>query len=231
MERATRYFGWQARLAEEQLGRRVIEIGCGLGNFTRHLVDREKVVALDLVEECIVLNRAQFLDQSNVEFRCLDVQSPEFCDLVSLKPDSIVCLNVLEHVRDDKLALRHMYEVLEPGGRAVFLLPAFESLYGPIDKHLGHFRRYTKEQWRQLVEASGFEVRVSRYFNAVGFFGWWWNARVSKREMQSGGQIALFDSVIVPVMSRVEGWMEPPVGQSIFSVLQKPGGPGRYPVP
>ena len=70
---------------------------------------------------------------ANVQFRWLDVQDPAFLDLKPVRADTVVCLNVLEHVRDDRLALKHMHHVLIPGGRAVFLLPAFESLYGPID--------------------------------------------------------------------------------------------------
>jgi SAM-dependent methyltransferase len=222
MRLAVRYFAWQARLAKEQLGRRVIEVGCGTGNFTQHLADRELVVGLDVVEGCLEHARERFLQHPHLTFRCLDVQDEEFCELKALRPDSVVCLNVLEHVRDDRLALEHMHEVLVPGGRAVFLLPAFESLYGPIDRNLGHFRRYSKPSWRALAEAAGFRVIEARYFNSVGFFGWWANARIFRREAQSESQIELFDRVVVPALSRLEGWIEPPVGQSIFTVIEKP---------
>jgi hypothetical protein len=103
----------------------------------------------------------------------------------------------------------------------VFLLPAFESLYGPIDRNLGHFRRYSKSGWRALAESAGFRVTEIRYFNLFGFFGWWANARILRRETQSEAQIELFDRTIVPLMSRVERWIDPPVGQSIFTVLEK----------
>jgi SAM-dependent methyltransferase len=149
------------------------------------------------------------------------VQDPEFLSLARYRPDSIVCLNVLEHVRDDLRALEHMRQVLEPGGRAVFMLPAFESLYGPIDRNLGHFRRYSKRSWRDLAARAGFRIKLARYTNPVGFLGWWVNAKILGKTEQSEAQIALFDSVIVPVMSRAEAWMEPPFGQSIFTVLEK----------
>lgn len=221
MQRATRYFAWQAQLAKEQLGRRIIEVGCGTGNFTQHLLDRDLVVGLDVVEECIAQTRARFADRPQWDFRCLDVQDAAFRDLAALQPDSVVCLNVLEHVRDHRLALQHMHDVLVPGGRAVFLLPAFESLYGPIDSNLGHFRRYSKASWRALAESTGFRVRLSRYFNSIGFFGWWANARLFHRTAQSESQIELFDKVAVPLLSRLEGWIEPPFGQSIFTVIEK----------
>jgi len=221
MQRATNYFAWQARLAKEQLGQRVIETGCGSGNFTRYLTDRELVIGIDVVEGCVEQARANFLEYPNLQFRCLDVQDPEFCGLKALRPDSVVCLNVLEHVRDHRLALEHLRVVLPRGGRAVFLLPAFEVLYGPIDRNLGHFRRYSKRSWRELAEAAGFCVKVARYFNAVGYFGWWANAKIFRKEAQSESQIELFDHAIVPVLSRLERWIEPPFGQSIFTVLEK----------
>jgi SAM-dependent methyltransferase len=221
MERAKNYFAWQARLAKEELGRRVVEVGCGAGNFTRHMLDRELVVGIDTVEECAEHAQASFKNQPNLQFRWLDVQDPAFCELKALRPDSVVCLNVLEHVRDHRLALEHMREVLPVGGRAIFLLPAFESLYGPIDRNLGHFRRYSKGPWRSLAEAVGFRVKLARYFNSIGFFAWWANAKLFRKEAQSESQIELFDRVIVPVLSRLERWIEPPVGQSIYTVLEK----------
>ena len=221
MERAKNYFAWQARLAKEQLGRRVVEVGCGAGNFTRHLTDRELVVGIDTVEECVEQTRKQFAKHANMLFRCLDIQDPGFRGLKVLRPDSIACLNVPEHVRDHRLALEHMHDVLPSGGRAVFLLPAFESLYGPIDRNLGHFRRYSKRSWRSLADAAGFRLRLMRYFNSAGFVGWWANARIFRKEAQSEAQIEFFDRAIVPVLSRLERWIEPPVGQSIYSVLEK----------
>jgi len=222
MQRARRYFAWQARMALQQAGQRIIEIGCGLGNFTEYLLDREQVIALDVVDDCLEHLRGRFPGRANLQTRRLDVQDSAFLELRRERIDTIICLNVLEHVREDRLALEHMREVLEPGGRAIFILPAFESLYGPIDRNLGHFRRYSKTRWRELAEASGLRVRESRYLNSVGMIGWWLNAKVLKKTEQSEGQIALFDSVIVPTLSRLERAIEPPFGQSIFTVLEKP---------
>ena len=224
MKRATRYFEWQAAMAKAQLGRRVIEAGCGLGNFTQHLLDREVVIALDVAPECVAHLRERFPEASHVRARCLDVQDEAFLDLTAERPDSVVCLNVLEHVRDDFRALRHMHAVLPTGGRAVFILPAFESLYGPIDANLGHFRRYSKRGWSELAQRAGFRVKLARYTNSIGFFGWWVNAKVWRKTEQSEAQIAVFDWLLVPVMSRAERMIEPPVGQSIFTVLEKAPG-------
>ncbi|HKE28874.1 MAG TPA: class I SAM-dependent methyltransferase [Bryobacteraceae bacterium] len=222
MESAKRYFEWQSDLAERHLGRRVLEVGCGLGNFTQHLIDREFVVGIDVEPACVHNHRQRFRGRANVTSEYLDVLSPEFLELRRYQPQSIACLNVLEHVKDDALALQHMNAVLPAGGTAVLIVPAFKALYGPIDEHLGHYRRYTKRSLTQVAQTAGFEVRILRFLNSVGFFGWWCNAKILKKTEQSSAQIKIFDSLLVPILSRTERWIEPPVGQSLFTVLVKP---------
>lgn len=221
MKHARRYFEWQFRLAQAQLGARVLEIGCGVGNFTEHLLDCERVIAVDVEPECIDAHRARFAGRTNLTSHCLDVTSPEFLLLRGERPDSVACLNMLEHVRDDALALAHMQTVLPEGGRVVLIVPAFQSLYGPIDERLGHYRRYTKKSLTKVAEGAGLRPVVLRYMNSFGFFGWWFNAHVAKKTAQSELQIAVFDRLVVPMLSRVEGLKEPPVGQSIFAILHK----------
>jgi hypothetical protein len=112
--------------------------------------------------------------------------------------------------------------VLVPGGRVVLLIPAFEALHGPIDRHLGHYRRYTKRSLTEAARVAGLRPVEMRFMNFVGFFGWWANAKLFRREEQSEGQIEVFDKWLVPVQSWLEDRMEPFVGQSIFAVLEKP---------
>jgi len=221
MKAAERYFAWQARIVRQELGRRVIEVGCGVGNFTRHLLDRDLVAAVDVEADCVAQLVRNLGDPANVIARQLDVVDPEFVELRRHAADSIVCLNVLEHVRDDAGALRNMAAVLPDGGKVVLLVPAFEALYGPIDRNLGHYRRYSKQGLRALAAAAGFEVKTLRYMNSIGCIGWWLNARVLKKTAQSDGQIRVFDRFVVPVLERVESRVAPPFGQSIFVVLTR----------
>lgn len=221
MTRAVNYFAWQARIAMAPLGRRIIEVGCGIGNFTRMIADRELVIGLDIEPVCIEQHRATFAGRNNVRSMVLDAMDPAFRSLKADSPDSVVCLNVLEHIEDDLGTLKAFASILPKGGRAVLMVPAFMGLYGPIDKHLGHYRRYTKASFAATAEAAGFHANELRYMNTVGFFGWWANAKILKREEQSEGQIDLFDKGIVPVLERVESWISPPFGQSVFAVLEK----------
>jgi SAM-dependent methyltransferase len=221
MQLAGRYFQWQADLAAAAVGERVVEIGCGLGNFTQHLLDRELVIATDVEPACTERLTARFPNRDNLVVHTADVLSPEFASLARYNPDSAVCLNVLEHVEDDALALRQIHGVLRAGGRVVLIVPAFMARFGPIDRLLGHYRRYSKKSFIRLAHATGFRVTSLRYMNMVGWLGWWVNARIFHRTEQSETQIRLFDRWVVPTMRRAEAIAPPPFGQSLFVILEK----------
>jgi SAM-dependent methyltransferase len=222
MARAANYVAWQARLVHRELGRRVLEVGCGVGNFTGTLLDREAVIAVDIEPACIARLKQRYGGSPNLHTFVCDVASLEFRDLARFEPDSCVCLNVLEHTEDDLAALEAMASVLAPGGRIVLIVPAFQALYGPIDRNLGHFRRYNRGLLGRLASRAGLRLRKAHYSNCLGFFGWWTNARVLKREAQSAHQIEVFDRFLVPVISAVEAVVAPPFGQSIVAVLERP---------
>jgi SAM-dependent methyltransferase len=222
MTRAMNYFAWQSRLVASELGQRVIEVGCGIGNFTGVLLDRELVVALDREEACVRTLRERFPGRDNLHVLTCEAPSGAFRELARFRPDSVVCVNVLEHIEDDGAALRAMAEILVPGGVVVLLVPAFDALYGPIDRNLGHYRRYRRGSIVKLAGAAGLEIRKLHYMNAAGFFGWWVNVHVLQREAQSDGQIAVFDRWLVPVLSAIEGAVKPPFGQSLLAVLRRP---------
>jgi SAM-dependent methyltransferase len=222
MAAARNYFAWQGRLVTHELGRRVLEAGCGIGNFTELLLDREAVIAVDVDADCLAGLRARYPRQPNLQVLTYDISHPSFTDLARYQPDSCVCLNVLEHIEDDYAALRHMYATLAPGGVIVLLVPAFSALYGPIDHRLGHYRRYSRDSIRKLAAAAGLHVRKLHYVNVAGFFGWWLNSHVFRREAQSLRQIEIFDRWVVPVESRLESLIRAPFGQSLLAVLVRP---------
>jgi SAM-dependent methyltransferase len=222
MSRAENYFAWQSRLVTRELGRRVVEVGCGLGNFTRMLLDREAVIAVDREPACIQRLTERFPDRHNLHAIACDAGSPAFSALARFHPDSCVCLNALEHIEDDRQALRGMASILAPGGVVVVIVPAFPALYGPIDRNLGHCRRYSRGSIARLAASTGLRIGKLHYMNAVGFFGWWANSHIFKRGAQSERQIEIFDRYLVPLLSRLEGMVRPPFGQSLFVVLEKP---------
>jgi SAM-dependent methyltransferase len=222
MSRARNYFAWQGRLVRREVGQRVVEVGCGVGNFTAMLLDREAVVALDPEPECIERLQDRFRRRKNLHAIVAEAGDAAFFDLARFRPDSCVCLNVLEHIKDDRDALCAMASILPHGGVIVLLVPAFQALYGPIDRNLGHCRRYSRGSIATLAAAAGLEIKKAHYMNSLGFFGWWANAHIFERQAQSERQIEFFDFYIVPWMSRLEEMARPPFGQSLFVVLRKP---------
>jgi len=222
MAKAKNYFAWQGHLVRPEIGQRVIEVGCGTGNFTGKLLDCEAVVALDAEPLCIRRLLERYRQRPNVQAYPFDVTSPLFHELARFRPDSCVCLNVLEHIEDDLQAVRAMASVLAPGGSLVLLLPAFPALRGPIDRNLGHFRRYRKRDVQALAKAAGLRIRKVHFINFIGFFGWWANARVFRLQIHPEWQIAFFDRLVAPVLSRAEAVVHPPFGQSLFAVFEKP---------
>ncbi len=224
MAHAKNYFAWQSRLVAPELGRRVVEVGCGLGNFTRTLLDREAVIALDVERDCIERLVERYPNRPNLHAFVCDAGSDEFAGLARFRPDSCVCLNVLEHIADDRKALAAMASILAPGGAIVLLAPAFQALYGPIDWNLGHYRRYSRAS---ISRASPKQPMLNahcklHYVNFAGFFGWWLNSHVFRREAQSEGQIQVFDGAWISDPVAVRGLARPPFGQSLFAVLRKP---------
>ena len=220
MSAAKNYFAWQAAMVKPALGRRVVEVGCGIGNFTGFLFDRELVVALDSEPDCLAELQQRFPGRRNLHPIC--GEATDLRRLASFRPDSCVCLNVLEHVSDDRAALRQMASILPGGGKIALLLPAFPALFGPMDHNLGHHRRYRRRGVAALAKDAGLLIETLRYMNLPGFFGWWTNSHILKRQEQSPLQIRIFDRCLVPVLSRLEKFAPPPFGQSVFAVLQKP---------
>ena len=222
MSQAENYFAWQARLIAPELGRRVVEIGCGTGNFTRALLDREAVIAVDIEPACVEHLLRRFPAQHNLYTAVCSPEDGDFADLARFRPDCCVCINVLEHIENDLEAVRRMAAIIPRMGSVVLLLPAFPGLYGPIDRNLGHYRRYNPVSVRRLADGAGLELERLTYMNVAGFFGWWANARIFRREAQSARQITAFGRLVVPIMSRVESVIPPPFGQSLIAILKRP---------
>jgi len=130
------------RVIEPYLGQRILEIGAGIGNISRQLPKRELLTVSDIDETYLRLLEDAFRGNELTQVIRLDLGSDEDSARVSERYDTIVCLNVLEHIRDDESALRRMRTLLAPKGRLVLLVPQYPALYGAYDRELGHFRRY-----------------------------------------------------------------------------------------
>jgi len=216
---------WIFREILPYLGQRIIEIGCGHGNLTRHLLGRELVVATDTDPRCVESVREQFGHHPNLRTYVHDVTSPVTDELKALRLDTVVSLNVLEHIEEDLEALRRIAELLWGGGRAVIVVPAYGWLYGTVDAAVGHYRRYTKRSLAEKLQAAGLQVERLYYLNALGCMGWFVSGRLLRQTVPSVGLLRWFN-LLTPLVARLERMVRPPFGLSLVSVSSRPASGG-----
>ncbi len=211
---------WSVKTIEPYLGQRIIEIGSGTANISRQLPRREHLTVSDCDEEYLRLLKLAFHDQHQVAVRKLDLNCAKDFSALAHRYDTVLCLNVLEHIQDDRMALKRMASLLEPDGRLVLQVPQHPGLFGEMDRALGHLRRYHPQDLRDKLTAAGFEVEHVRNFNAVGILGWYLNVRLLGRTEMSKLQLKLFDS-LVPILRRIEANLSLP-GLALIAVARVP---------
>jgi SAM-dependent methyltransferase len=220
MDSLENYNAWLWKQIEPYVGQRVFEAGSGTGTLTRHLVGRDRVLCVDFDEHYVSMMQGRYGDRPNVTVKWADLSGPDWPVESGERFDTIVCTNVLEHLPDDRYILTKFRDLLEPGGRAIVLVPAHRELYGKIDKALGHYRRYSREGLAQIMRETGLEPEVSRYLNPTGVLGWFLNSRLLRREVLPAGQAGLYDK-LYPMLSLAER-LELPFGLSVLAVGRKP---------
>ena len=221
MARLGVYNRWLHDQFDAFLGRRVLEVGSGVGNQTRYFVERERVIASDIEPHYVRELQGTVGQRSNVRVASFKfpLTPADRADLAAEKIDSIVCMNVLEHIENDRETLTDFARVLPDGGHLVLLVPAMPSIYGTLDKHLDHFRRYDREPLRQLLTETGFEVETLRYLNQPGVFGWWLNSRVLKRRVIPRAQVGAV-RWLMPWL-RAESRRSPTFGMSLLALARR----------
>lgn len=216
---APRYNTWMFDRLMPWVGDAVIEIGAGIGNLSAFLMDRKRVMLTDTSPHYLEALRSRFAGKPHVSVARLFL--PEV-DPGAFGPgfDTVICLNVLEHVEDDARSLRAILTLLKPGGRLVLLVPALPSIYGTLDRALGHYRRYGRRDLIRRFQDAGFRVPHTEYFNLGGIPGWWFTGRVLRRELIPQGSLRLYDA-LVPLF-RLERFLPWRVGQSLIAVGERP---------
>lgn len=216
------YNRWLHERFEHFLGNRILEVGSGVGNQTRFFVDaRERVVASDVEPHYVRELFGRFGERGNVRIASyrFPLDQKDRDDLRDERLDTIVCMNVLEHIEDDAATLSDFASVLQPGGHLVLLVPSMKALYGTLDRHLDHYRRYSSDELRAKVTAAGFEIDTLRFLNRPAVPGWWLNSRVLKRRVMPKGQLRVFKWVM-PLL-KLEEKRPPSFGLSLLVLARK----------
>lgn len=225
MSFAVRYHKWILDEIRPYLGDRLVEVGAGTGNFSE-LLAAEGPESLTLVEPSGMFAKLEQKMPPGGGRSQIALRNSTFSDICGslaseARPDTIIYINVLEHIDDDLAELRAVHDTLTEGGRCIIFVPAFKWLYGAFDKKVGHFRRYGRREIAGKMEATGFAVEKCSYFDAAGMLPWFVKYRLLRSADLGSGAVAVYDRIAVPVMSRIERMVPVPFGKNILAVGKK----------
>lgn len=219
LEAARKFNLWMGQKLRHYVGDRVLEIGAGIGNLTNQFIPRELYVASDINPHYLHYLESYAHGKPYLHVLHVDAGNSEHFAGLNEQFDTVLMINVLEHVPDEQLALKNVWSALAPGGRAVILVPCHPALYGSLDQVLGHRERYTAASLRSGLERAGFRVENLFDFNRCSVPGWWVNGSVLRKKTFSKLQLKVLNTVM-PVLKKVDR-LWPWQGLSLIAVAVK----------
>jgi len=222
LSKADAFTRWVVDEMSPWLGARILEVGCGIGTYTAEIASGARhVVAMDM-EHAFVTDAARRLSgRPNVQLICGDATQANLPELGDRAFDTVVLLDVLEHIEDDVGLLARLSAKLRPGGHLILKVPAMPSLYSPMDQAIGHWRRYHRRSLTAAFAGAGLEVVRIWSFNAAAVPAWWWNGRVRRHRSPPREQVALYNR-LVPILRPLDRWARLFCGVSLFGVARRP---------
>lgn len=217
MSQAVWYNRWTLKKFSKHLNGKILEVGCGIGNFTKFLIQYGQVTAIDINKDYLREAKKKVADKDQIGFGNIEKGKYFF---KTKDFDTIVCINVLEHIKDDAAALKNMHRLLKPGGTLILHVPAHPFLYGSIDASIGHFRRYEIKKLINNLRSSGFEICKTKRLNFIGAVGWFIVGKFFKDSEVKETKISIFN-FISPIFLLLENIFEPPFGTSILIIARK----------
>lgn len=221
MAHATNYNEWIWYTISPYVGDVILEIGSGIGTFTHFLKDKKRVFATDIAPNCIEVLRNRFVNYRNISISYFNIELDKHVPFTGRDVDTAICLNVLEHIGDDKAALINLNRLMQSGSKLVVMVPACQAAYGTVDELDGHYRRYARREIIEKLNYSRFRIRRCRYFNSIGLFAWYFTNKIARDRETSIVKLKFYDRYIVPILRVTESLISPPFGQSIILVAEK----------
>ena len=215
---ARRYRDYQLSLIGPHLGESVLEVGSGLGDVSAMLTGARRLIVSDTDPACLDALRTRFAGDPRVDVLELDLDAEV---ALGEQVDSVLAMNVLEHIEDDVAALRALGRLLVPTGAVVLWVPAYPALYGDFDRMVGHYRRYTPASLRATVGAAGLVPELVRPVNLLGGIAWWAAVRRGGAGSASERLVRTYDRFVVPLTRALERHWCPPFGQSVLCVARR----------
>ncbi|MEU6410872.1 methyltransferase [Microbispora sp. NPDC046933] len=219
-DEAKNYRQYEFDMVAPHVGRSLLEIGSGLGHFAEQFLPRlDRLVVSDFDPYCVEQLRKRFADRDDVSV--LQFGLPTEIPLAD-PVDTVVMMNVLEHIEEDAEALRSLARVTAPGGRIVIWVPGYMQLYGDFDRKVGHVTRYTPATLRKTVTDAGLDVQVLKPINFLGAIAWWAAVRRGGVGYPDPRLVKIYDRTVVPMTRLIERFVRPPFGQTVFCVARVP---------
>jgi glycosyltransferase involved in cell wall biosynthesis len=218
---AVRQFSrWLGDTLRPYVGARVLELGAGIGNLSGTLLPRDHYTVSDINPHYLRYLRnfsegKPYMDVCRVNLGCAEDFQP-----LAAEYDTVLAINLLEHMPDEQDALRNIRSALVPGGRAIILVPQNPRLYGSLDEVLGHHRRYTRSSLCTALTAGGFEIERVFDFNRITTPGWWLNGRLLRRRRFGNVQLKIINQ-LTWLFRRLEHVL-PWHGASLIAVVRRP---------
>jgi SAM-dependent methyltransferase len=221
MSDAVNYYNWIVERFQPYLGSRILEVGAGIGTFSDYLLRTAPGASFTLLEPA-ANNVPRLTDRLGARTNVRVLKAVLGEEIADASADSVVAVNVLEHVPDDADFLAHAHRVLAPGGHLLLFVPAGPGIFGSLDEAFEHYRRYTRVGLGGLVREAGFELLELRYSNLPGVLAWWLSGRILRRRTVTPGSVRLYDRVMIPWLRALERVWTPPRGQSLFMAARRP---------
>jgi SAM-dependent methyltransferase len=215
------YRDWIVSSFSPHLAGTAVEYGAGIGNISTHLLPH--VRTLDLIEPYAPLAAKlseKFSGDSRVRIVPISIEE-SVAVTASEVYDSVIMVNVLEHIADDGEIMAELHRVLRFKGVLCLFVPAHAALYSAYDRLVGHHRRYALYGLRKLVQDAGFEIIESRYFDILGVAPWWVTMKALGTTRIKPGLGLIYDRLAVPLGRRLEAIVNPPFGKNVILVARK----------
>jgi 2-polyprenyl-3-methyl-5-hydroxy-6-metoxy-1,4-benzoquinol methylase len=200
MSVATDFNKWMYNAIKDYTQGEILEIGSGIGNISKLFIDNGSAITLsDIDDDYIQFLKKEFpLYLSDKEILSIDLEKEGFETKYSHlagKYDSLILINVLEHLKDDSAAIQNCRFLLKKNGILIILVPAYSFLFSEIDKSLGHYRRYNRKQLVEIMKNEKFKIVRSFYFNAIGIFAWLYG-KIMKYKFPPESNMKTFNKMI-----------------------------------
>ncbi|MBT8231061.1 MAG: class I SAM-dependent methyltransferase [Saprospiraceae bacterium] len=219
---APRFNEYMFKTIEQYCSGNILEIGSGIGNISKHFIDKKASISLtDIRDNYVDILKENYGNQTKEIFN-LDITDPDFDKKYADKfenYDTIFALNVVEHIKDDNLAIVNCKKLLKNGGQLVILVPAYQWMYNSFDTALEHYRRYTKKRLNGLL-SKHLNIIHHQYFNVFGMAGWFVSGKILRKKTIPRNQMELYDKLIW-ISKTLDKIVFNKIGLSVISVGKK----------